>query len=93
MPKPKIKQRRSGNQIFREFLDKNRLSRLEAARLLKVAPSFIHYWIHGTAPSAAYRQLIEKWTQGEVPANSWLSSSELDRIDGIEPFRKASVGR
>lgn len=94
MSKAKGRQKRYGGVLLKEFLERNKVPQVDAARLLKVAPSLIHYWTHGSAPRPGYRRRIEKWTRGEVPADSWAKDRELDEIgDDIEPLPKASGQR
>jgi hypothetical protein len=95
MGKVRAKTRRFGGELLREFIEKNGLQDVDAARMLKVAPSLVHYWTHGAAPRPGYRRRIQKWTRGEVPVDSWAKDRELDQIgdDDVQPLPKVSGGR
>lgn len=48
-----------------------------AARMLRVPPSLMHYWLTGgRRPNAANRIAIEAWSEGRVPASAWLTQQE-----------------
>lgn len=94
MGKLKGKPRRYGGELLKEFIEKNKLLDKDAARMLKVAPSLICYWTQGKfAPRAGYRRRIEKWTRGEVPAESWDRAADQVGDEDIVPLPKASGAR
>jgi hypothetical protein len=95
MGKTRAKSRRTGNELFKEFLEKNGLLQLEASKLLKVAPSVICGWCNRTVPRLGYRKRIAKWSRGEIPVSCWSDAVEIDQIGEGEvvPLPKASGAR
>jgi hypothetical protein len=84
--------RRSGGDLLLEFMAKNKLTPVEAAKMLRVSPVSIHYWTHGKIPRAGNRQRIAAWSMGAVPAEAWADAKELATARDFEPIRKAAVG-
>lgn len=56
------------SEKFATFLANRGLSHLDAQLKLRVHPSVLHYWLHGTTPRKDMREKIEKWSDGEVPS-------------------------
>jgi DNA-binding transcriptional regulator YdaS (Cro superfamily) len=59
------------------WLDKQRMSQSDFARLLDVAPPRVHDWLHGkTIPSARSLAAIEAATRGKVRVQDFLGDRE-----------------
>jgi DNA-binding transcriptional regulator YdaS (Cro superfamily) len=67
----------TGYKLFSAWLKKKNVPQLTAARVLLVSPSAVSCWLSARrVPSAAWREAIERWTGGDVPASSWLTREE-----------------
>ena len=59
---------------LQEFIDSNNISKSMLARMLKLTPSTIHYWLSGRCcPSAKHMARVEKITQGKVTKTCMLN--------------------
>ena len=77
-------------KFVRERFDGNQL---EVAFSLRVAPSRIHDWMHGTTPRAETRRRIQKWSGGrveDIPAPADSSERPLAKT-AARPRRKAEA--
>lgn len=64
--------------LLYEFLCKSRITYRDAADCLgTISHVAVFHWVVGTRrPSAHMRKAIECWTNGAVPASSWLTRGE-----------------
>jgi len=60
--------RDSWSKRFAAYLERNKITQLQAAMALKVGPSQVHYWTTVSTPREKTRRRIERWTRGEVSA-------------------------
>jgi transcriptional regulator with XRE-family HTH domain len=66
--------------LFREWIDKNGLTRSKAAELLNVTAASITYWYHGThRPSAAMTARIFDISGGLVTVNDLHRAFQMAR--------------
>lgn len=76
-----------GRKKLAAFLEKRGLHQAEAARALGITRSVFGHWMAGTQrPRPELREVISRWTDGEVPADSWFTAEERKQIDAIAPF-------
>jgi DNA-binding transcriptional regulator YdaS (Cro superfamily) len=84
MPEP------TGAAEFHAWLRAHHLPQAAAARTLGVTPTAVHDWLHShRAPSAHFREAIERWTGGAVLAESWLEEHERQlcaQLRSIVPY-------
>lgn len=80
-------QTKTGADLLRGFLKEREIPLRDAAKGIKVSHPAIVQWLDGTAkPSAPHREAIDRWTLGEVPAESWLEQHEVDRLNTVSPW-------
>lgn len=64
------------SQAFAAYIKRNKIKPHEAAIVLGVAPTTVHYWTKGSEPRGdrgnALKQRIEVWSKGEVKAAPWV---------------------
>lgn len=83
--------RRWGGDLLKQFLERHNILPADAAKMLHVSPASLHYWLTaGKAPKAGKRLRIEKWSRGEVPADSWASPDEIADASDFDPLPKAA---
>lgn len=71
----------TGPELLRAFLTTHDAPQALAARVLGVSAPAVHDWIHRKrSPSAPFRAALERWTDGAVPASSWLDGDELELV-------------
>ena len=71
MPEPTRKPNR-GAQLFKAWLEKQKLSQSVAGRRFGVAKSYIGILVNMRAtPGLATASRIEEVTEGEIPASAW----------------------
>lgn len=71
----------TGPELLRAFLTTHDAPQALAARVLGVSAPAVHDWIHRKrSPSAPFRAALERWTDGAVPAASWLDGDELELV-------------
>lgn len=69
-----------GAVLLGEYLERKTIKKAKAAEELKTSVSAIHYWLKGgQRPRGDMRDLIESWSSGAVPADSWLTPKERAR--------------
>jgi len=79
----------AGSEKLEEFISDNGLTKLAAAKYLGVSDPTIYDWVTGIKrPKSHHRRAIEIWTNGKVPAESWLFDDEKRSISIVKPFRK-----
>jgi len=79
---------KTGAERLREFLKDRGIPLREAAKGIRVSHPAIVQWLDGTAkPSAPHREALDRWTNGAVPAESWLEPHEATRLDEITPWK------
>lgn len=78
--------RQSPGELLRRFILENGLKPADAARLLKVSPVSIHYWMSGQRPNTSQRLRIARWTGGRVPFEAWLTARDLAAIESVQPY-------
>lgn len=72
----------TGPDLLLKFLSKHGASQALAARVLGVSAPAVNDWVHNKrTPSAPFRSAIERWTDGAVPAMSWLEAEEVDMAE------------
>jgi hypothetical protein len=81
-----------GHALLRRYIDEERrITRVETAGELKVSVASVHYWVSGgQRPRAFERDLIEKWSGGAVPAESWATDEERERLAALSAPGRAS---
>lgn len=76
-------------KLLADFLAAHSVPQVEVATLLGVDPATVSYWLSGSRkPQQQYREALERWTSGAVPADTWLDAAarrELDRLRGLPP--------
>lgn len=73
-----------------KFLKSHDLSQTSAAEAIGVSKAVLSSWLsRRTKPRAEYRQAIERWTRGEVPALGWLDDDDRALIDAVRPLAPA----
>lgn len=79
-----------GADLMAKWLRDRRIKQTTVARVLLVTPSAVHDWLlHKRTPSLQFRDALERWTSGAVPATSWLSSQDLallQHLTKVEPY-------
>jgi transcriptional regulator with XRE-family HTH domain len=88
--------RRSGSALLAAFRKRHDISARAAARSLGVTHVALAHWESGNqTPSQPFREAIETWTNGDVPAASWpLGEREtalLGRAAQVEPFKPSAA--
>jgi hypothetical protein len=77
---------------LKKFIEDRKLTLRSASEGVGVTHPALKMWLDGDAkPSAPHRQAIEKWTDGQVPAELWLEAHEIQKILEIEPCRAPIV--
>lgn len=72
------------NEAFRRYIDKRfgDDAQKKAALSLKLPPSTISYWVNGTLPREPMRKRVERWSEGDVPAELHVARSRKTGTDG-----------
>lgn len=66
-----------GARLLKAHITKLGITRSAAAKQIGASAAAVQYWITGgQRPRSDIRQRIEKWSAGEVPAESWLKADE-----------------
>ena len=72
---------------LRSFLDARGLGPTAAAKALGCTHPAVIEWISGSKrPAAEARKAIAIWTADEVPEDSWIKSTERERLSVVRPF-------
>lgn len=65
------------SEAFAAYLKRHKIKTHEAATVLGVAPTTVHYWTKGSEPRGdkgrSLKQRIEIWSKGEVKAAPWTT--------------------
>ena len=69
-----------GRELFLGFLERRGITRFQAAVALGVQPSTVHYWLTKVRPNVGHRGKIATWSEGEIPADSWLTAEEVESM-------------
>ena len=78
-----------GVALLKAFLKKNKLSQADASRALDVSGVVVCLWCSGKQrPRTEYRDALEIWTSGAVPASSWESAEDREAVSHVKPFTK-----
>lgn len=68
------------SEAFTAYLRRHKIKAKDAAKLLDVSPSTVHYWTKGSEPRGEsgneIKQKVEIWSQGEVKAAPWVTPEE-----------------
>jgi DNA-binding XRE family transcriptional regulator len=81
-----------GAALFGEFIEELGISQAEAARQLKVQKVSILQWVRGyIRPRPEMRFVIERWSQGRVPAMAWLTDDEHAQVAGAQAATPAAA--
>ncbi len=73
-----------GADLMAKWMRDRRIKQSAVARVLLVTPSAVHDWLlHKRTPSLQFRDALERWTAGAVPAKSWLSSNDLALLEHL----------
>ena len=87
MGDPKAK----GHELFKGFLERNRIRLDEAATALHVSKTAIAFWRDGQhRPTPDVREAIEKWSGGAIPVSSWMLKGEKVLVDLVQPFKSTA---
>lgn len=73
------------------WLEEREIPQRELARVMDVTPTSVCEWLAARkVPTEPFRQAIERWTSGGVPAASWATADELELAQWlacVEPWR------
>jgi hypothetical protein len=77
------------SEAFGAFLKRHGIKASEAATVLGVSGSKVHYWLRGAEPRGekgmAMKRRIELWSRGEILAAPWKEpASSTDLSDNVE---------
>jgi hypothetical protein len=76
-----------GAILLRGFLDRHDVTQIAASKALGVSDPTINDWLKmAKRPVAHHRDAIAVWTNGEVPAESWVRDEERDAVARVRPF-------
>jgi transcriptional regulator with XRE-family HTH domain len=84
--------RLNGARAFSAWLRKHGISQAAAAKALGVSQPTVHYWLQAVRPalpSEAIRRDIERWTDGEVLAESWPLGDRRQKAPRVKPLKGA----
>ncbi len=82
-----------GATLFRGFLDRHDVTQIAASKALGVSDPTINDWLkRAKRPVAHHRDAIAVWTNGEVPADSWVRDDERDAVARVRPFVPVEQG-
>ena len=82
-----------GARLLKGFLSDRSLSLTDAASALSVTAVAIHAWVSGrNRPRPQYRESIDVWTSGTVPASAWEKASERKSVVAVKPWVPAKTG-
>lgn len=88
MPGTPMGNARDGADLLRRHLRSHDLSNLRASRTIGCSAITLGHWIQGkVTPSDVAADILEIWSNGEVPKRSWMT------IDGRQVVSKLSHGR
>ena len=80
----------AGARLLRGFLKKNSITQADAAEAIGVSNPTVHDWLVGSKrPRPMHRKAIAVWTSAEVPAASWESAREEQKVANVQPFSRA----
>jgi hypothetical protein len=81
------------SEAFAAYIKRHHIKSHEAAVVLGVAPTTVHYWTKGSEPrgkkGADLKRRIEVWSRGEVKAAPWTTPEESS-VDVIVSTARAS---
>lgn len=87
MPKRPSKR---GYELLRRFLTDHEVTMEAASEAIGTTKASMSLWATGqNQPRTEFRMAIEKWTRGEVPATSWMTSHDRKVVDRVRPHRAA----
>jgi hypothetical protein len=83
------------SEAFAAYLKRHKIKAYDAAAVLGVAPSTVHYWTKSSEPRGekglALKRRIEIWSKGEVKAAPWTEPPEAESgTDVTAPAARAS---
>lgn len=76
-----------GRTLLKQFLEARKavLTQAAAAQQIGISPGQLVYYLQGTQrPKQAVAERIEKWSGGEVSADSWLTDDEKVKLAAVE---------
>ena len=75
------------SEAFAAYIKRHKIKPHEAASVLGVAPTTVHYWTKGSEPRGekgrSLKQRIEIWSKGEVKAAPWTAPKD-DATSGTD---------
>ena len=84
----------AGREALSRWLAFHGVPQAVCALAIGVSQAAVSDWSRGKkVPEARYRNAIERWTSGAVPASSWLPAeerAELERLENLEPYKPRS---
>jgi hypothetical protein len=82
----------AGHDLLLRFIEsRDDVSYRVAAELFGLRHPAVWQWAHGvTIPDHRYREAIETWTNGMVPASSWNRSNERHPVV-VQPYRPSGT--
>lgn len=76
-----------GQKQFKQFLGREGIKNVAAAKALHCDPSLITLWLkHGTTPEIGMRRAIAVYTKGEVKESEWETATERALVKSVKPF-------
>lgn len=82
----------TGARLLRVFMKRTRKPLRAAAREIGISHPTLFSWMRGrTTPLSIYRERIEAWSEGIVPADSWESKREALAAKAIARADEESV--
>lgn len=89
---PLLRSPQHGAKLLKAWLARTGLSQAAAARVLGVSQAAVCDWLHQKKlPIGLYRQALETWTSGAVPAWSWVDREERElekRLADVQPYQQ-----
>jgi hypothetical protein len=80
------------SQAFCAYLERHKIKAADAALVLGVRQSTVHYWTRGSEPRGekglALKRRVEVWTRGEVKAAPWTVPEASEPDDGNDRARR-----
>ncbi len=73
-------------RLLVEHLKARGIPQAQGARELGISPVSMTHYVRGRLrPKSELRLLIERWSAGAVPVDSWSTDEERERLAGMEP--------
>ena len=81
-----------GAKALFKFRKANELTQAQVADRLGVRGPTVHDWETGAKrPKAHFRDVIEKWSDGAIPADFWKYPEEIAASNDVVPLHKTGT--